>query len=198
MIPHRPTRTRSGRTARVADARRLRADRPPADARRAPIHGLNLRHVADVSDGTVVEDQRGRPDENRRPPRRRSERGHSREWEQDDSAGRILQGRRLRFRSEDRARGGAAGVGDAGLVLATLDPVADGDPQGWFDAWSGTAHTLADQGDAAVAAGHHRSAGWAYLAAAEYFAKALSAVDGLADRSFCCRPSSSTGAVGRV
>jgi hypothetical protein len=28
----------------------------------------------------------------------------------------------------------AGGIGDVGLVLATLDRIADGDPQSWFDA----------------------------------------------------------------
>jgi hypothetical protein len=50
----------------------------------------------------------------------------------------------------------ASGTGDVGLVLATLDRVTDGDPQSWFDAW-------------------------AFLAAAEYYAKALVSVDWLAD-----------------
>jgi hypothetical protein len=31
----------------------------------------------------------------------------------------------------------ASGLGDVGLVLATLDRIADGDPQSWFDAWTG-------------------------------------------------------------
>jgi hypothetical protein len=77
----------------------------------------------------------------------------------------------------------AAGVGDVGLVFATLDRVTDGDPQSWFDAWTATATGLAKQGDAAAAAGHRRGAAWAHLAAAEYFAKAMSAIDGLPDQS---------------
>jgi hypothetical protein len=28
----------------------------------------------------------------------------------------------------------AGGIGDCGPVLATLDQIADGDPQSWFDA----------------------------------------------------------------
>jgi len=77
----------------------------------------------------------------------------------------------------------AAGIGDAGLVFATLDSVVDGDSQSWFDAWYATAARLADQGAAAAAVGHQRSAGWAYLAAAEYYARAMGAIDGLADQS---------------
>ncbi len=77
----------------------------------------------------------------------------------------------------------AGGVGDIGLVLATLDRVTDQDSQSWFDAWSASGSTLAAQADAALAAGHHRSAGWAYLAASGAFARALEVVDGLADPS---------------
>jgi len=76
----------------------------------------------------------------------------------------------------------AAGIGDAGLVFATLDTVVDGDSQSWFDAWYATAARLAEQGAAAAAVGHQRSAGWAYLAAAEYYARAMGAIDGLADQ----------------
>ena len=45
----------------------------------------------------------------------------------------------------------AAGVGDVGLVFATLDRVTDGDPQSWFDAWTTTATGLAKQGDGPLA-----------------------------------------------
>jgi hypothetical protein len=77
----------------------------------------------------------------------------------------------------------AGGIGDAGLVLATLDRVTDGDPQSWFDAWTATAADLAARGDKALASGHLHTASWAMLAAAEYYAKALVFVDGLADPS---------------
>jgi hypothetical protein len=77
----------------------------------------------------------------------------------------------------------AAGIGDVGLVLATMDRITDGDRQSWFDAWTGTARELAVQGRAAAAAGNPRTASWALLAAAEYYGKALVVVDGLADQS---------------
>jgi hypothetical protein len=77
----------------------------------------------------------------------------------------------------------ASGVGDVGLVLAALDRIADGDPQGWFDAWTATAADLAARGDEALRHGHLATASWAFLAAAEYYAKALVFVDGLADQS---------------
>jgi hypothetical protein len=77
----------------------------------------------------------------------------------------------------------ASGIGDVGLVLATLDRITDGDPQSWFDAWTATAADLAACGDLADARGHLRTASWAFLAAAEYYAKALMFVDGLADQS---------------
>jgi hypothetical protein len=77
----------------------------------------------------------------------------------------------------------ASGIGDVGLVLATLDRIADGDPQSWFDAWTGLAADLSAGGDKAMGQGHLATAGWAFLAAAEYYAKALMFVDGLADQS---------------
>jgi hypothetical protein len=77
----------------------------------------------------------------------------------------------------------ASGVGDVGLVLAALDRIADGDPQSWFNAWTATAADLAARGDDALRRGHLATASWAFLAAAEYYAKALVFVDGLADQS---------------
>jgi hypothetical protein len=77
----------------------------------------------------------------------------------------------------------AAGTGDVGLVLATLDRITDGDAQSWFDAWTGTAADMAARGEEAMARGHLDTASWAYLAAAEYYGKALVFVDGLADPS---------------
>ena len=77
----------------------------------------------------------------------------------------------------------ASGIGDVGLVLATLDRITDGDPQSWFDAWTALAADLAARGDEAFQRGHLATASWAFLAAAEYYAKALMFVDGLADQS---------------
>lgn len=77
----------------------------------------------------------------------------------------------------------ASGIGDVGLVLATLDRITDGDAQSWFGAWTGRAAELAARGDEALKHGHFQTASWAHLAAAEYYAKALVFVDGLADQS---------------
>jgi hypothetical protein len=77
----------------------------------------------------------------------------------------------------------ASGLGDVGLVLAALDQIADGDPQSWFGAWTATAAELAARGDEALKRGHLATASWAFLGAAEYYAKALVFVDGLADQS---------------
>jgi hypothetical protein len=77
----------------------------------------------------------------------------------------------------------ASGLGDAGLVLATLDKIADGDPQSWFDAWTVVAADLAGRGEQALGHGHLATASWAFLAAAEYYIKALVFADGLADQS---------------
>jgi hypothetical protein len=77
----------------------------------------------------------------------------------------------------------ACGLGDAGLVLATLDRIVDGDRQSWFDAWSEMATTMSAQGDQALSQGHLRTARWALLAAAQFYAKALVVVDALPDQS---------------
>jgi hypothetical protein len=77
----------------------------------------------------------------------------------------------------------ASGTGDVGLVLATLDRITDGDPQSWFDAWTAMAADLAVRGEQAADRGHLATASWAFLAAAEYYSKALVFVDGLADQS---------------
>jgi len=76
-----------------------------------------------------------------------------------------------------------SGIGDAGLVLATLDRVTDGDPQSWFDVWTAVAADLAARGEQALGRGHLATASWAFLAAADHYAKALVFVDGLADQS---------------
>ena len=76
-----------------------------------------------------------------------------------------------------------SGVGDVGLILAILDQITDGDPQSWFDAWSAAAADLAVRGDEALGRGHLATARWAFVAAAEYYAKALAFVDGMADQS---------------
>jgi hypothetical protein len=77
----------------------------------------------------------------------------------------------------------ASSIGDAGLVLATLDRITDGDKQSWFDAWTEMAADLAARGDEALRRGHQQTASWALLAAAEYYAKALVFIDGLANQS---------------
>jgi hypothetical protein len=87
------------------------------------------------------------------------------------------------FEARSAIGAAAAGIGDVGLVLATLDSVTDGDSQSWFDAWSQLADRMSDYADSAAAEGHLASARWGFLAGAEYFAKALGAVDGLADQS---------------
>ena len=77
----------------------------------------------------------------------------------------------------------ACGLGDAGLVLATIDRIVDGDRQSWFDAWSEVAATMSAEGDKALRQGHLRTARWALLAAAQFYAKALVVVDALPDQS---------------
>ena len=77
----------------------------------------------------------------------------------------------------------AIGIADVGLVLATLDQITDGDVQGWFDSWTGAGSALASQGADALAAGHLRTAEWAYLGAAEFYGRAMDVVDALPDQT---------------
>ena len=77
----------------------------------------------------------------------------------------------------------AMGIADVGLVLATLDQIADGDSQGWFDAWVKAGAGLAGQAADELAAGHLRTAEWAYLAAAEFHGRAMDVIDALPDQS---------------
>ena len=53
----------------------------------------------------------------------------------------------------------ASGIGDVGLVLATLDRITDGDSQSWFDAWTSVAADLAARGARAGAARKRRAEG---------------------------------------
>jgi hypothetical protein len=73
----------------------------------------------------------------------------------------------------------ACGVGDVGLVLATVAGITDGDRSSWFAAWTQRADRLGALGDEWRAAGNLSGASWAYLAASEACSRALIAVDGL-------------------
>jgi hypothetical protein len=71
------------------------------------------------------------------------------------------------------------GVGDVGLVLATVAGITDGDRPSWFAAWTTRADRLGALGDERRDAGDLPGASWAYLAASEACARALNVVDGL-------------------
>jgi hypothetical protein len=73
----------------------------------------------------------------------------------------------------------ACGVGDVGLVLATVAGIIDGDRPSWFAAWTARADQLGALGDERRAAGDLPGASWAYLAASDACSRALNAVDGL-------------------
>jgi dienelactone hydrolase len=73
------------------------------------------------------------------------------------------------------SRGGA----DAGEVLATIDGVEPGDPEGWFAAWLGLGERIAAVAEDCAARGHRVSASRAYLRAANYLSVAVNAIDGL-------------------
>ena len=69
-------------------------------------------------------------------------------------------------RSVGKADSGMANVGEC---LFVASQIAEGNRDSWYQAWSGFAAGLVDQGDEALAAGHRVSARGGYLRAAEYF-----------------------------
>lgn len=73
------------------------------------------------------------------------------------------------------------GVLDLGLVLATLDKIADSDAVGWFRAWYAAAEDLRAQALSSRATGSATTAAAFYLAASEAYDQALSFVDGMPD-----------------
>ena len=72
-------------------------------------------------------------------------------------------------------RGGA----DIGEVLATIAAVKPHDDEGWFAAWVALGERIVAIADDCAARGHRVSAARAYLRAANYFAVAVNAIDGL-------------------
>ena len=77
----------------------------------------------------------------------------------------------------------AQGMIDIGLVLTTLDSIADGDPTSWYRCWHTTAESLHQQALALQAADSALSAGAFFLAAAEAYDQSLAFVDGMPDES---------------
>src|SRR6187401_3474879 len=72
-------------------------------------------------------------------------------------------------------RGGA----DIGEVLATIAGVKPKDHAGWFAAWVALGERVAAIAADSAGRGHRVSAARAYLRAANYFAVAVNAIDGL-------------------
>ena len=73
-------------------------------------------------------------------------------------------------RSVGKADSGMANVGECLAIAAQITP---GDRDSWYQAWSGFAGRLVDQGDAALKADHAVSARGAYLRASEYYRQAF-------------------------
>jgi hypothetical protein len=72
-------------------------------------------------------------------------------------------------------RGGA----DIGEVLATIAPIRPKDDEGWFAAWVALGDRTAGIAAACAQRGHRSSASRAYLRAANYYAVAVNAINGL-------------------
>ena len=73
-------------------------------------------------------------------------------------------------RSIGKADSGMANVGEC---LAIAGQITPGDRDSWYRAWSGFATHLAEQGQAALTAGHRVSARGLLLRASEYFRQAF-------------------------
>lgn len=72
------------------------------------------------------------------------------------------------------------GGGDVGEILAAVRAVKHDDHEGWFAAWRDLGQRVAAQADVSAEGGHSVSAAAAYLRAAAYLARAVSASASLA------------------
>ena len=75
------------------------------------------------------------------------------------------------------------GCADTGEVLSTVEHIQEGDFEGWYQSWCGTAERLQGIAEESAAAGNDVSARRAYLRAACYYAASLSMIDGTEDPS---------------
>ncbi len=90
-----------------------------------------------------------------------------------------------------------SGIGDVGLVLATLDKITDGDPQSWFDAWTGVAADLAARGEQALGAGIWPPRAGRCFPRRSITPRRWSSSTGWLTSRCCCRPSGGAGLAGR-
>lgn len=72
----------------------------------------------------------------------------------------------------------AYGCGDVGELLSTAERIGDGDFDSWVSEWSATGQRIKEIAESCASGGHALSARAAYLRASQYYALALSAVDG--------------------
>jgi hypothetical protein len=75
----------------------------------------------------------------------------------------------------------AYGCGDVGELLSTAERIVDGDFDSWASEWTSTGRRIEEVAGSCAAAGHALSARAAYLRASQYYALALTAVDGTAN-----------------
>ena len=72
----------------------------------------------------------------------------------------------------------AYGCGDVGELLSTADRIEDGDFDSWVSEWTATGERVERIAEMSAGGGHAVSSRAAYLRASQYYALALSAVDG--------------------
>jgi hypothetical protein len=75
----------------------------------------------------------------------------------------------------------AYGCGDVGELLTTAERIVDGDFDSWVSRWTATGSRLEEVAAACAAAGKSVSARAAFLRASQYYALALTGVDGTAN-----------------
>jgi hypothetical protein len=75
----------------------------------------------------------------------------------------------------------AYGAGDVGELLSTAERIEDGNFDSWVSEWNAVGRRIEEIAESCAAGGHALSARAAYLRASQYYALALSAVDGTAD-----------------
>lgn len=73
------------------------------------------------------------------------------------------------------------GALDLGLAVRTLARITDGDARSWLREWTGTGDRLHRRAVASEQAGHHQTAAWFYLGAAQAHACAMAFLDHLSD-----------------
>jgi hypothetical protein len=97
--------------------------------------------------------------------------------------GRLFTDDHFEFNARDVIGQASQGVFDLGVAVRTLGRITDGDAASWLREWNHTGDRLRRRAMVSEQAGRYHTAAWAYLGAAEAYARAIAFVDGLPDDS---------------